>query len=161
MLNGLFDFKFKDGMKINVSKNEIYNQMLLYMFFAWKKSVVIVTPTLNEANQLYRDLQYYLKESVYIFPDDDFLTKKAIASSPELMYMRMKFLNDNKNKKILFLELGVGWNTPVIIKYPFIRMTYQFPNANYVCINKGYNQVPKEIKDKSIVLDIDINNIFP
>ena len=91
MLNGLFDFKFKDGMKINVSKNEIYNQMLLYMFFAWKKSVVIVTPTLNEANQLYRDLQYYLKESVYIFPDDDFLTKKAIASSPELMYMRMKF----------------------------------------------------------------------
>lgn len=73
----------------------------------------------------------------------------------------VKFLNDNKNKKILFLELGVGWNTPVIIKYPFIRMTYQFPNANYVCINKGYNQVPKEIKDKSIVLDIDINNIFP
>ena len=70
MLNDLFDFKFKDGMKINVSKNEIYNQMLLYMFFAWKKSVVIVTPTLNEANQLYRDLQYYLKESVYIFPDD-------------------------------------------------------------------------------------------
>ena len=73
----------------------------------------------------------------------------------------VKFLNDNKNKKILFLELGVGWNTPVIIKYPFIRMTYQFPNANYVCIKKGYNQVPKEIKDKSIVLDIDINNIFP
>ena len=103
MLNGLFDFKFKDGMKINVSKNEIYNQMLLYMFFAWKKSVVIVTPTLNEANQLYRDLQYYLKESVYIFPDDDFLTKKAIASSPELMYMRMKFLNniDSTDNKIL------------------------------------------------------------
>ena len=103
MLNGLFDFKFKDGMKINVSKNEIYNQMLLYMFFAWKKSVVIVTPTLNEANQLYKDLQYYLKESVYIFPDDDFLTKKAIASSPELMYMRMKFLNniDSTDNKIL------------------------------------------------------------
>ncbi|MDD7607014.1 MAG: hypothetical protein SPJ52_04405 [Candidatus Enterosoma sp.] len=54
------------------------------------------------------------------------------------------FLEDNKNKKILFLELGVGWNNPVIIKYPFIRMTHQFNNAYYACINKGNNYVPDE-----------------
>lgn len=71
----------------------------------------------------------------------------------------LKFINENKNKRILFLELGVGWNTPVIIKYPFIRMTYQFKNASYVCINKGFNQIPKEIEDKSIILDDDINQL--
>ena len=70
------------------------------------------------------------------------------------------FLLKNKNKKILFLELGVGWNTPVIIKYPFIRMTYEFKDAFYVCINKGYNEIPKEIKNKSILIDDDINKII-
>ena len=68
-----------------------------------------------------------------------------------------QFLNENKDKKILFLELGVGWNTPVIIKYPFMRMTYNLKDAFYVCVNKGLNRIPKEIKDKSIVLDDDIN----
>lgn len=71
-----------------------------------------------------------------------------------------KFLLDNRNKKILFLELGVGFNTPVIIKYPFMRMTYQFKNAYYVSINKGYNEIPEEIKDKSLLIDDDINNVI-
>ncbi|MCR5564263.1 MAG: Sir2 silent information regulator family NAD-dependent deacetylase [Gammaproteobacteria bacterium] len=68
-----------------------------------------------------------------------------------------KFLSENKNKKILFLELGVGWNTPAIIKYPFMRMTHYFKNAFYVCINKGFNRIPEIINDKSIVLNADIN----
>ena len=71
-----------------------------------------------------------------------------------------KFLLENKNKKILFLELGVGWNTPVIIKYPFIRMTYEFNDAFYVCINRGYNEIPNEIKDKSLLIDDDIYKII-
>ena len=70
------------------------------------------------------------------------------------------FLEDNKNKKILFLELGVGWNTPVIIKYPFIRMTYQFNNAYYACINKGDNYVPDEIKSKSLIVNEDIKKLI-
>ncbi len=68
-----------------------------------------------------------------------------------------QFLQENKNKKILFLELGVGFNTPGIIKYPFMKMTYYFQDAFYVCVNKGFNSIPEEIKDKSIVLDADIN----
>ena len=70
------------------------------------------------------------------------------------------FLEDNKNKKILFLELGVGWNTPVIIKYPFIRMTHQFNNAYYACINKGDNYIPDEIKSKSLIVNEDIKKII-
>ena len=103
MLESLFDYKLDNGISFNISKNEVYTQFLMYTFFKWNRSIVIVTPTLNEANQLYTSLKYYLKDGVFIFPDDDFLTKKAIASSPELMYMRMKFLNDNKvdDNKIL------------------------------------------------------------
>lgn len=70
------------------------------------------------------------------------------------------FLEKNKENKILFLELGVGYNTPSIIKYPFIRMTYQYPNAYYVCINKGENYVLKEIADKSMALDEDIADVL-
>ena len=71
-----------------------------------------------------------------------------------------KFLNEHKDKKLLFLELGVGWMTPGIIKAPFIQMTYQFKDAFYICLNKGQNYIPKEIENKSIVLDIDINALF-
>lgn len=70
------------------------------------------------------------------------------------------FLEGNKNKKILFLELGVGWNTPIIIKYPFIRMTHQFNNAYYACINKGDNYVPDEIKSKSLIVNEDIKKLI-
>ncbi len=72
----------------------------------------------------------------------------------------LNFIKSNKDKKILFLELGVGWNTPVIIKYPFIQMTYQFLNAKYVCINKGFNKIIKEIQNRSIVINEDINQIL-
>jgi NAD-dependent SIR2 family protein deacetylase len=70
------------------------------------------------------------------------------------------FLEENKNKKVLLLELGVGFNTPVIIKYPFIKYTKQCKNAFYICINKGDNYSPIEIKDKSLILDADINELI-
>ena len=65
-----------------------------------------------------------------------------------------------KNKNVLFLELGVDWNTPVIIKYPFIRMAYDFKNSYYVCINKWYNKIPNEIKNKSLLIDDNIKNVI-
>lgn len=71
-----------------------------------------------------------------------------------------EFIEKNKNKKILFLELGVGFNTPVIIKYPFMKMTYQFYDAYYVTINKGYNVIPNEIKNKSLLIDDDISKVI-
>ena len=67
-----------------------------------------------------------------------------------------KFIHDNTGKRVLFLELGVGNNTPVIIKYPFWRMTYQNKNATYVCINLDYSYCPEEIQSRSICLFADI-----
>ena len=70
------------------------------------------------------------------------------------------FLRTHANEKILFLELGVGYNTPVIIKYPFWQMTAKNPNATYVCINQGQAICPLEIRHKSICINYDILSII-
>ena len=69
-----------------------------------------------------------------------------------------KFLNENLKKKIAFLELGVGSNTPGIIKYPFWQMTAKNPNATYVCINYGEAVAPHEIEGQSVCINSDIGN---
>ena len=70
------------------------------------------------------------------------------------------FLRTREGGKILFLELGVGYNTPVIIKYPFWQMTAKNPNAIYACINHGQAVCPQEIKKQSICIDTDIGSII-
>ena len=70
------------------------------------------------------------------------------------------FLRTRAGGKILFLELGVGYNTPVIIKYPFWRMTVKNPNAIYACINRGQAVCPEEIEKQSICIDADIGGVL-
>jgi NAD-dependent SIR2 family protein deacetylase len=70
------------------------------------------------------------------------------------------FLQTYANGNVLFLELGVGGNTPVIIKYPFWKMTYQNPKAVYCCINLGEAVAPKEINEQSICIDADIGQVL-
>jgi NAD-dependent SIR2 family protein deacetylase len=70
------------------------------------------------------------------------------------------FLRTREGGKILFLELGVGYNTPVIIKYPFWQMTVKNPSATYACINRGQAMCPQEIEQRSICLDADISAVI-
>ena len=70
------------------------------------------------------------------------------------------FLHTRKGQKILFLELGVGYNTPVIIKYPFWQMTAKNPNATYACINQEQAFAPEEIANRTIVVNEDIGKIL-
>lgn len=70
------------------------------------------------------------------------------------------FLKTNHNLKILYLELGVGQNTPGIIKYPFWQMAYENKNSTYACVNLGEAFSPKEIEDKSICIDEDISRVL-
>jgi len=65
-------------------------------------------------------------------------------------------LNSHKGKHILYLELGVGANTPVIIKYPFWQLVKNNNKAVYACINYGEAFCPKDIEDRSICIDGDI-----
>lgn len=66
------------------------------------------------------------------------------------------FIRRHKESHILFLELGVGSNTPVIIKYPFWQMTAKNPKAVYACVNRGEAYCPQQIKKQSICFDMDI-----
>lgn len=66
------------------------------------------------------------------------------------------FLAKHGNSRILLLELGVGGNTPAIIKYPFWRLTGENPNATYACLNLGEAAAPAQIHDRSICVNADI-----
>jgi NAD-dependent SIR2 family protein deacetylase len=69
------------------------------------------------------------------------------------------FTHTRKNTHILFLELGVGYNTPGIIKYPFWQMTMNNPKAVYACLNFGEAVCPREIEKQSICIDGDIGEV--
>lgn len=70
------------------------------------------------------------------------------------------FIMNNIDKNIVFIELGVGFNSPGIIRFPFEQITYSSPNATLIRINKGMAMVPKEIESKSICIDDDINEVL-
>ena len=70
------------------------------------------------------------------------------------------FLRSRADGRILFLELGVGYNTPGIIKYPFWQMTAKNPFVAYACINQGQAVCPREIEGQSIRIDGDIGTIL-
>ena len=89
--------------------------------------------------------------------DDTFVEDKGWHRAAERY---QNFLRTRAGGKILFLELGVGYNTPVIIKYPFWQMTAKNPNAIYACINNGQAICPTEIQHKSICINDDILNII-
>jgi len=89
--------------------------------------------------------------------DDSFVEDEGWHKASESYY---EFLQTNKDKHILFLELGVGANTPVIIKYPFWQMTKENKNAIYACINYEEAFCPREIEDRSICIDGDIAEIL-
>ena len=70
------------------------------------------------------------------------------------------FLRSRETQRVLYLELGVGGNTPAIIKYPFWRMTAKNPRAVYACLNLGEAYAPDTIRDRSICIDGDIGEIL-
>ena len=70
------------------------------------------------------------------------------------------FLEQYKDKRLVLLELGVGGNTPVIIKYPFWQIALQNQNATYACVNLGESACPEEIAPQSVCLDADIGKVL-
>lgn len=67
------------------------------------------------------------------------------------------FLRRHKGAHVLFLEMGVGGNTPVIIKYPFWKMTKNNPHATYICINQVEAYIPRDIAKQSVGIQNDIS----
>ena len=82
--------------------------------------------------------------------DDTFVQDKGWYASADRY---QDFLRRHSNMRVLFLELGVGGNTPVIIKYPFWQMTAKNERAMYACVNLGEAVAPAEIANRSILID--------
>ena len=70
------------------------------------------------------------------------------------------FITKYKNDEVLYLELGVGMNTPAIIKYPFWQFVYNNKKSTYACVNYGEAVCPSEIVDRSIVINDDIHKVI-
>ena len=70
------------------------------------------------------------------------------------------FIRRHEGMRVLYLELGVGMNTPGIIKYPFWKMVYQNPKATYACVNLSEAYCPAEIRKRSICIDEDIDEVL-
>ena len=70
------------------------------------------------------------------------------------------FIRRHEGMRVLYLELGVGMNTPGIIKYPFWKMVYQNPKAAYACVNLSEAYCPAEIRKRSICIDEDIDKVL-
>ena len=69
------------------------------------------------------------------------------------------FLRTRGGQRVLFMELGVGYNTPVIIKYPFWHMTAKNPNAVYACVNLDGADSMRGIEERSILIEADIGDV--
>lgn len=71
-----------------------------------------------------------------------------------------EFLHRHQNMRLLFMDLGTGFNTPGIIKFSFWQMTQNWKNSVYACINLGEAYAPDEIKHRSICINDDVGNVL-
>ena len=95
--------------------------------------------------------------SMNLRADDTFVEDEGWHAAAE-RYAR--YLQENEGKHVLFLELGVGGNTPMIIKYPFWAMTSENPKAIYACLNYNEAVCPEQIRAQSICLDGDSGDLL-
>ena len=65
------------------------------------------------------------------------------------------WLAQHQNRKVVFLEIGVGYNTPGIIKYSFWQQVYRNRHSVYACLNMEKEQVPEEIRERSVIISGD------
>lgn len=95
--------------------------------------------------------------SMNLRADDTFVQDEGWYQAAERYRL---FLQKHEDAKVLFLELGVGYNTPGIIKYPFWQMTAENREAVYACINYGEAACPPEISGQAICINGDIGEVF-
>lgn len=128
--------------------NETFeNEDMIWKMLAGQKNMRVPTELLPVCPHCGKPLTMNLRS------DDSFVEDTGWHSAAERYE---KFLRTRSGKRILFLELGVGFNTPVIIKYPFWKMTAQNIRATYACVNFGEAIAPGEIKEQSICINADI-----
>ena len=175
------DFHQKYGIR-DMYSGGFYPYRTLEEYWAWWSRHVLINRYDVSVGKPYTDLLELVKEKNYfvLTSNVDNLFQLAVFQKKRLFYTQgdygpwqcsrpchdrtydnEEFIRRYQDLHILFLELGVGANTPGIIKYPFWRMTAQNPKAIYACINYGETYAPKEIAGQSICIDGDIRGVLP
>ena len=139
----------------------IIREMLLsqgYSFDEDKKLIPLADPSMTVDTKLIPRCPIcgeYM--SMNLRADDTFVEDDGWRASAKRY---AEFIRKNISKKIVFMELGVGMNTPGIIKYNFWNMTREFEKANYICINYDDATYPCDIREKSVSIEGDLDEII-
>lgn len=132
--------------------NETYdNEKIILKMFAEQENMRVPAELVPKCSKCGKPMTMNLRA------DDKFVQDEGWYKAAERYD---DFVRTRGNTKILLLEFGVGYNTPVIIKFPFWKITAKNPNAVYACINKGEALCPEEIKEQSICLNTDIGTVL-
>ena len=128
-----------------------YNEKYIREMIKYKKEMKIPTELIPKCPYCGRNMSMNLRA------DDTFVQDK---NWDEQKNRYEEFLKMSDNSKILFLELGVGFNTPSIIKYNFWRMTLNNKKSIYASINLGECYCASDIEERSICIDYDIAEVL-
>ena len=128
-----------------------YNEKYIREMIKYKREMKIPTELIPKCPYCGRNM------SINLRADDTFVQDKNWHNQKPKYEEFLKISNDSK---ILFLELGVGFNTPSIIKYNFWRMTLNNKTSVYASINLGECYSASDIEERSICIDADISEVL-
>lgn len=132
--------------------NKLYdNEEIIKKMVAEQKDCKIPTELIPKCPNCGGDMEVNIRKDMFFVQDEDWYSG---ANDYE------DFIKKNEDKNIVFLELGVGYNTPTIIRYPFEKLTYKFPSAILVRVNIDDNEMPDLLKNKSFLVDEDISDFI-
>lgn len=128
-----------------------YNEKYIREMIKYKKEMKIPTELIPKCPYCGRNMSMNLRVDSTFVQDKNWHNQKSKYE---------EFLKISNDSKILFLELGVGFNTPSIIKYNFWRMTFNNKNSVYASINLGECYCTSDIAERSICIDADISEVL-
>lgn len=132
--------------------NKTYdNEQLILKMVREQKDCRVPTQLIPKCPVCGRNMEMNLRA------DDRFVQDDGWYQHAELY---QEFLEKTKGQKLLLIEIGIGFNTPAIIRYPFEKMTYLSKDTHLVRINKDYPIYPQELVGKAISFDEDIDIIL-
>ena len=132
-------------------KETFYNEKYIREMIKYKKEMKIPTELIPKCPYCGRNMSMNLRADSTFVQDKNWDKQKSKYEN---------FLKNSDNSKILFLELGVGFNTPSIIKYNFWRMTLNNKKSVYASINLGECYSASDIEERSICIDADISEVL-
>lgn len=151
-------FQNKNGGDKTYDNYEIIKEMILSQCFKIGDNNQLIIPSTGIKTKVSHTLAEEVKDlTMNLHVDDNFVEDQGWKIAAKRY---TKFLNYFQNGKILYLELGVGMNTPAIIKYPFWKLTFTNPDAKFVTIDNNQILYPKEISDQTLAIKYDIDSVL-